>query len=200
MSDTSQGQGWWLASDGKWYPPQQAPQPPPPPPGLPGPGWWQATDGRWYPPQGPMHPPAANLLPKKPVYKRVWFWVLISVGVVLGGCVSIVSVVGARVDHDAHVKHTVVYAVSGTGTAFKITYATLQEGNGQNGQVSLSNAPLPWSKTVTASGLFIGFDVTATVGDGGGSITCTITEDGKQIATGTATGAFTVATCNAIGR
>ena len=24
MSDVSQGPGWWLASDGKWYPPQQA--------------------------------------------------------------------------------------------------------------------------------------------------------------------------------
>lgn len=22
MSDRSQGEGWWLASDGKWYPPQ----------------------------------------------------------------------------------------------------------------------------------------------------------------------------------
>ena len=35
MSDTSQGPGWWLASDGKWYPPQTAapsPVPPPPPP------------------------------------------------------------------------------------------------------------------------------------------------------------------------
>jgi hypothetical protein len=30
MSDVSQGQGWWLASDGKWYPPQQVSQPPPP--------------------------------------------------------------------------------------------------------------------------------------------------------------------------
>lgn len=25
MSDTSQGEGWWQASDGKWYPPEQAP-------------------------------------------------------------------------------------------------------------------------------------------------------------------------------
>jgi Domain of unknown function (DUF4190) len=25
MSDTSQGPGWWLASDGKWYPPEQSP-------------------------------------------------------------------------------------------------------------------------------------------------------------------------------
>lgn len=26
MSDTSQGPGWWVASDGKWYPPDSAPQ------------------------------------------------------------------------------------------------------------------------------------------------------------------------------
>ena len=26
MSDTSQGPGWWLASDGKWYPPQSTEQ------------------------------------------------------------------------------------------------------------------------------------------------------------------------------
>src|SRR4051812_46007729 len=25
MSDVSQGEGWWQASDGKWYPPEQAP-------------------------------------------------------------------------------------------------------------------------------------------------------------------------------
>ncbi len=31
MSDTSQGPGWWLASDGKWYPPESSlPSPPPP--------------------------------------------------------------------------------------------------------------------------------------------------------------------------
>ena len=34
MSDVAQGPDWWLASDGKWYPPQQqvAPTAPPPPP------------------------------------------------------------------------------------------------------------------------------------------------------------------------
>ena len=33
MSDTSQGSGWWQASDGKWYPPESragAAAPPPP--------------------------------------------------------------------------------------------------------------------------------------------------------------------------
>lgn len=34
MSEMSQGPGWWMASDGKWYPPQLHPSlgPPPPPP------------------------------------------------------------------------------------------------------------------------------------------------------------------------
>lgn len=38
MSDTSQGPGWWQASDGKWYPPEQAPGAAPgtPPAGDPG--------------------------------------------------------------------------------------------------------------------------------------------------------------------
>lgn len=37
MSDTSQGPGWWLASDGRWYPPESHPNasPPPPPPAPP---------------------------------------------------------------------------------------------------------------------------------------------------------------------
>ena len=50
MSEQSQGPGWWLASDGKWYPPESVPAPPPPP--LPTPlheaqpqngesGWWK---------------------------------------------------------------------------------------------------------------------------------------------------------------
>ncbi|MEZ5175916.1 MAG: DUF4328 domain-containing protein [Acidimicrobiia bacterium] len=30
MSDRPQGDDWWLASDGKWYPPQSRTQPPPP--------------------------------------------------------------------------------------------------------------------------------------------------------------------------
>jgi hypothetical protein len=31
MSDRSQGEGWWLASDGKWYPPESRPAAPAPP-------------------------------------------------------------------------------------------------------------------------------------------------------------------------
>ncbi len=46
MSDTSQGPGWWQASDGKWYPPEQgAAAPPPGPPTGPPPGAAAAAPG-----------------------------------------------------------------------------------------------------------------------------------------------------------
>ena len=43
VSDSSQGPGWWLASDGRWYPPNDDGE-------APGPDWWLASDGKWYPP------------------------------------------------------------------------------------------------------------------------------------------------------
>jgi hypothetical protein len=42
MSDVQQDVDWWVASNGKWYPPaQEAPKA----------GWWVASDGKWYPPR-----------------------------------------------------------------------------------------------------------------------------------------------------
>lgn len=37
MSDGPQGDGWWIASDGKWYPPEKHPDYKPPPPTAPPP-------------------------------------------------------------------------------------------------------------------------------------------------------------------
>jgi hypothetical protein len=46
MSDTTQGPGWWLASDGKWYPPELHPNyAPPPSPSAPGVTELPATTG-----------------------------------------------------------------------------------------------------------------------------------------------------------
>jgi Domain of unknown function (DUF4190) len=57
MSDAPQGPGWWLASDGKWYPPQP-PAPPPapvPPSGYgPPPGYGQPPG--YGPPPAPGEP------------------------------------------------------------------------------------------------------------------------------------------------
>ncbi len=69
LSDIPLGDGWWIASDGKWYAPELHPdrqrpaveeEPPP--------GWWLASDGLWYPPED--HPALAEgrqaTLPKAP--------------------------------------------------------------------------------------------------------------------------------------
>ncbi len=45
MSDVSQGPGWWQASDGKWYPPEQAPSAQPQPQGFGAPGGPGAQPG-----------------------------------------------------------------------------------------------------------------------------------------------------------
>ncbi len=49
MSDAPQGPGWWIGSDGKWYPPQGTP---PPPPTVPAP-----YPPQYAPPGGPYAPP-----------------------------------------------------------------------------------------------------------------------------------------------
>jgi Domain of unknown function (DUF4190) len=63
MSDTSQGPGWWMASDGKWYPPELWTGPPSTSPGG-APARTQSPAQTGYgapqtsPPQGPPSAPA----------------------------------------------------------------------------------------------------------------------------------------------
>jgi hypothetical protein len=62
VSDSSQGPGWWLASDGKWYPPEKAaPTPPsaPPPPSAP----VAAPPPQTAPPPAATPPPTAATTP-----------------------------------------------------------------------------------------------------------------------------------------
>jgi uncharacterized RDD family membrane protein YckC len=82
MSDVSQGAGWWMASDGKWYPPHLHPSvinlPPPPPayggaaqtqpnPQAPGYGVPGPDPSQWAPSQGGGPPPWSNS-PSQPAY------------------------------------------------------------------------------------------------------------------------------------
>ena len=94
MSDTSQGPGWWLASDGMWYPPETASPPPPP----------SSQRARDFTPHAPRNgaraqrgrarhrraaksgKTAPGMLPpggKKPVVRRWWFWTALALVVVL---------------------------------------------------------------------------------------------------------------------
>ena len=65
------GEGWWIASDGKWYPANAHPdalarQPPPGDRNVPpAEGWWMASDGNWYAPE--LHPEnLAAMSPPRP--------------------------------------------------------------------------------------------------------------------------------------
>jgi hypothetical protein len=67
MSDFSQGDGWWQASDGKWYPPEQAPGYQPPV-GAPGPYPGSPYPGTPYP--GTPYPTSGYGYPATPVVPR----------------------------------------------------------------------------------------------------------------------------------
>lgn len=63
MSDVSQGEGWWIASDGKWYPPESNP----------------SQEGNSTGPPAPSFGPTqSNAAPKaqKPWWQRRWVIVL----------------------------------------------------------------------------------------------------------------------------
>jgi len=201
MSDSTPGAGWWVASDGNWYPPDQAPavagaavQTVPTGAAAPqGPGWWQAGDGRWYPP-GPGSPTGVDP-GRTPLHKRVWFWLLVVVGIGFAGCVTTVGIAGVAVDHFAHQKHTITYSVTGTTPGAAVEYTTLQEGQGQNGDVRIAATPLPWSVTTVSSGLITIYHVRATAGPGGGTVTCSITDNGVVVARHTTSGALQSTSC-----
>lgn len=127
--------------------------------------------------------------------KRVWFWLLVVVVLGVGGCVTIVTTAGVAINNAVSTSHTVVYTVTGNGTA-DITYASFANGNA--GSADSNGAALPWTKTIHTTGILLGYDVTAT-GNTATSVTCTITVDGKQVANNTGTGQFASADCTADG-
>jgi hypothetical protein len=62
MSDTSQGPGWWLASDGRWYPPHLYSSPAENPPA---PRSHPAPDDRWSAPERPAADQTVEILATK---------------------------------------------------------------------------------------------------------------------------------------
>ncbi len=79
MSDTSQGEGWWLASDGKWYPPESAAPQPQPATAQP-----KTTEDLFPQREVDDPPPAPGEL--KLVGRRAWkSWQLVVVAVIAAG-------------------------------------------------------------------------------------------------------------------
>jgi len=132
-------------------------------------------------------------LGKKRFYQRVWFWLLVVFVVVIGGCNALVGGASVAINNANNVKHTIVYSVTGSGSA-TITYASFDNTN--NGENQLSNVALPWTTKVTGKGLFNSYSVTATLDENGGTATCSVVIDGKSVSSNSASGAFASATCS----
>lgn len=83
-----------------------------------------------------------------------------------------------------------VYTVAGTATKGLITYST------PSGQEQKNGAKVPWKKTFKAKdGEILAVSVQNA---GGGSVTCSITLDGKVIKKGKSTGSYAIASCDGI--
>jgi hypothetical protein len=106
--------------------------------------------------------------------------------VVLGKAIS-------DVNDQATQHHTVTYEVTGDAKSVDVVYSTFDQHT-----ILIDtepSAPVPWTKTVEATGFLEGAQFSATTGPDGGSITCKVVVDGKQTKTATASGVAAVAGC-----
>jgi len=115
--------------------------------------------------------------------------VLLTAASVIGGC----SVLAGRLSTEfgnQNAGKTIRYEVTGdSGTALNVTYMINQ------GEQQDTNVALPWSKEFTADDKFQAFVVNAQ-NAGAGSISCTITVDGRVINQQTSNGQSAVVMCS----
>ena len=149
MSEQSQGPGWWLASDGRWYPPSARPAAP-----LGNESGWVAPDElsrpaepTWNPtsqwaygdPRRPVGPPFPPAPPKNQGVR----WAVIGplLALVVVGIVAAVALVGRNNDHG-----------SKSATSSGVAPSTGQVISAHNGTVSLT-LPAGWRGADISTGV-----------------------------------------------
>jgi hypothetical protein len=96
-------------------------------------------------------------------------------------------------EEEANREAVIVYEVTGDATGVDVTYSTWGD------SVTSSNetlATLPWTKEIKTKGVVKEGALIVTTGEAGGTVTCKVTVDGKEVKTATATGSYAVATCD----
>ena len=148
------------------------------------------TQPQAQPPPGWQPPPP----PQKKHTARNVILVLTGLAVLgLVGCVALLGGIGNEIEKQDETEHTVVYKVTGTSKKAALTYTT----DGGTTTEQANGVTLPWSKTIKVKGLFQVVQVMAQNEIGQrGKVTCTITYDGKQVKTATATGEAAIASCD----
>jgi hypothetical protein len=111
-------------------------------------------------------------------------------------CVLWVAVWGKAVDdvnEEANREAVIVYEVTGDAAGVDITYSTYGDEVSTNNETA---ATLPWTKEVRTTGIVKEGQLLVTTGEAGGTVTCKVTVDGKEVATTSASGPFAMATCD----
>lgn len=124
--------------------------------------------------------------------------VVSAVGLVI--CIAWVGVVGNaanEVDKEANREVTVTYEVTGDAPNATVSYTTF--GDGATSMSEENVIEFPWTKNLTTKGLFKGGSLTVMTGAEGGSVTCTVTVDGQDAKSSTATGQYATASCDGFG-
>lgn len=172
MSAQSQGPGWWVASDGKWYPPESHPDfrpPPPPPPSAPPPPTGRRSE----------RAPAHDRPPRQRREKRgTPLWKL-ALGVCLGillffvVCSAIVGGAAKKVSDDA-AKPATVRIEAADGVCWTATLTGTEGGSlGQNQQEGCGAASFE-----LPSGL--GANAVVSKRTQGGELTAVVEVDGEE--------------------
>ena len=122
---------------------------------------------------------------------------LIAVGLIAVGLIAVFGTSGGNSRHSSAPRtHTVVYSVSSSLQGAGVLY---QYGPGKHDSANLLAVRVPWTKTITPPGNDFFLYVNATVGFGAHRnswVSCTITEDGRQIASNTSRGANALVECS----
>ncbi|MGI8682028.1 MAG: hypothetical protein ACR2JO_07850 [Mycobacteriales bacterium] len=88
----------------------------------------------------------------------------------------------------------VIYKIGGTAKRADMTFSTTPDGSNisqENGQ------KLPWTKAFTVKDEFFSVYSLSAQNQGRGTITCSVTVDGKQVAKNTASGQYAIVSCDA---
>jgi hypothetical protein len=99
------------------------------------------------------------------------------------------------VNEEANREAVIVYEVTGDAPSVDVTYSTYGEEMTTNQETVTT---LPWTKEVRTKGLVKEGQLLVTTSEAGGSVTCKVTVDGKEVETATASGQFAVAACDSL--
>ena len=123
--------------------------------------------------------------------RPLWPWVLggfvLVVVLGIGGVLLFLHRLGNNIEEDSKYTVDVTYRVEGSGKSVAILYTV-----GIAHTAEVPAASLPWTKEVSTGGIV---SLTAMNDQSGGTVTCRIFANGKQVSEQTATGPLASARC-----